>query len=478
MQNTYIKYFFIILCSCFTCVKLLHISFSKKKMIYSLVFCVVSPFILSFVGNYVHLLKIVTPILLLSLFMLFISKSHIYLSFITSIISLGVNYLIFVFITVPATFVAYFLGMNADNMLHYTIILLFIGCIHFTFIYLIFKIRRLKSGMPFLFYGISNEFGIIASIIIILFTSFLSVYNIKLLPMFIIIALIIISGYILYFWWNQQLKNSYKNRLLMSESTKLRNENLILREDITRLSSIVHRDNKLIPSIKYALDNFMKTYSTGNEELIQAGYLELSSYIDQLSLELNMTLQPVINNNTIITTTNSISVDSVISFLSERACKANVSFRFEAHTDITPLFNGIIKDTAFTTLLSDLGENAIIATKNIPNGSVLISVTFEDGHYALNIYDNGSYFDPQVLLNMGLICYTTHKATGGSGIGLMTTYKILAKYFASFILDETIDGQYTKKLTICFDGLNQYKIKTNRDEIKNLASVRKNIIIL
>jgi hypothetical protein len=111
--------------------------------------------------------------------------------------------------------------------------------------------------------------------------------------------------------------------------------------------------------------------------------------------------------------------------------------------------------TELITLICDLGENAIIATKEKLNGNILLSfgLTEELVPY-FNFYDNGSFFDKKVIANMGRRRITTHKEDGGNGIGLMTLFEILNKYNASYSLNEQlINSEFTKCIEVTFDGL-------------------------
>ena len=80
---------------------------------------------------------------------------------------------------------------------------------------------------------------------------------------------------------------------------------------------------------------------------------------------------------------------------------------------------------------------------------------------------------------MGKTRYTTHGDSGGTGIGLMTTFELIKVYSASFIINENFNySPYCKKVSVCFDGLYQIKIHSNRDEIFNVASYRDDIIFI
>ena len=69
------------------------------------------------------------------------------------------------------------------------------------------------------------------------------------------------------------------------------------------------------------------------------------------------------------------------------------------------------------------------------------------------------------LLKLGKEAITTHKDTGGSGIGFMTTFETMQECKASLIIEEKqpiSNNDYTKSITIRFDGKNEYIIKSYR----------------
>lgn len=83
------------------------------------------------------------------------------------------------------------------------------------------------------------------------------------------------------------------------------------------------------------------------------------------------------------------------------------------------------------------------------------------------------------MLKLGLEQVTTHKKDGGRGIGFMTTFKILKECKASIIIEEykPKTTNYTKSVTIRFDGRNEYRINSYRaDEIKKQSKGNRIII--
>ena len=51
-----------------------------------------------------------------------------------------------------------------------------------------------------------------------------------------------------------------------------------------------------------------------------------------------------------------------------------------------------------------------------------------------------------------LLRNTTHGDDGGSGIGMMTTCELCRKYSASLRIEPVTDGDYTKCISVVFDG--------------------------
>ena len=111
------------------------------------------------------------------------------------------------------------------------------------------------------------------------------------------------------------------------------------------------------------------------------------------------------------------------------------------------------------------------------------------------IYDTGIEFEIDTLLKLGLEPITTHKDSGGSGIGFLTTFETLNEMKASLIIKELSEklqtrikeitrrlsgsegNHYTKAVIIRFDNKHQYKIYSYRaKEIKEKNQDRKIII--
>ena len=145
--------------------------------------------------------------------------------------------------------------------------------------------------------------------------------------------------------------------------------------------------------------------------------------------------------------------------------------------DVVKMTENVINKDDLNTLLADLIENAIIATKKSPNKFVMAGIGITDSVYNITVYDSGQDFDINILKNMGSRRITTHVNDGGSGIGMMTTFRILNQYSAEFLIEEYSESQnFSKKVEISFNNTNKRRIITPRyqqltDELKRTAFI-------
>lgn len=103
-------------------------------------------------------------------------------------------------------------------------------------------------------------------------------------------------------------------------------------------------------------------------------------------------------------------------------------------------------------------------------------------------------------MNLGMKRITTHKDSGGTGIGLSSTYGLCKKFNASFVITEDINSEnptfkdtnskdliseksssnvitFTKKVSIIFDDKSEYRLKTNND-FHNLYKLAKRVDLI
>ena len=159
-------------------------------------------------------------------------------------------------------------------------------------------------------------------------------------------------------------------------------------------------------------------------------------------------------------------IDYLLSYTYERSKREDFSFRVDIDGNFAGITEKIISEENLATLLADLIENAIIATKYNDGKDILVRMGIMKKEYVIDVYDSGVQFDKDVLLKYGIEKITTHADDNGSGIGMMQTYEILNKCGAGIYIDELSEksGLFTKRISIVFNKKNQYVLYTKRND--------------
>jgi len=285
--------------------------------------------------------------------------------------------------------------------------------------------------------------------------------------------------------WRKMTANSYRKNILdrnvevLEYSAREYNaERERLAEQNRELAKIIHRDNKLLPAMELSVRSLLERYPDDKQakELLQG--------LNKLFTERANAVESFRSEATILQTSGDVTIDSVLGFLNAKAADYKVEFTAEAEEGAVEFFREQFKElTDFNAILCDLGENALIAAKHVENGKVKAVLDYAGGIATLKLYDNGALFDEKVIAEMGRTEITTHKNDGGSGIGLVTAFKILKKYSASICIDEVLaedackaDG-YAKCIVIRADGNGLRVIKTGRDSVKKIAASRSDLTV-
>lgn len=285
--------------------------------------------------------------------------------------------------------------------------------------------------------------------------------------------------------WRKMTANSYRKNILdrnvevLEYSAREYNaERERLAEQNSELAKIIHRDNKLLPAMELSVKSLLERYpdDTQAKELLQG--------LNKLFAERANAVESFRSEATILQTSGDVTIDSVLGFLNAKAADYKVEFIAEAEEGAVEFFREQFKElTDFNAILCDLGENALIAARHVENGKVKAVLDYAGGIATLKLYDNGALFDERVIAEMGRTEITTHKNDGGSGIGLVTAFKILKKYSASICIDEVLaedackaDG-YAKCIVIRADGNGLRVIKTGRDSVKKIAASRSDLTV-
>lgn len=489
MQNCLmiIKMFFINICSNYTMIKI-----NNYRNITLLQKCLLLMMDILFAVVYL-ILRQRLEILIAFIFCYFLYSLAISLTvntnilhgLVSNIISVSFS-LIAMFVSTIINFIIYklmFFDITIETIIEYVTI----GIIQFLLIYLFFKIERFKYGFSFL-QGKetmnkenTSKIGILVSSIIIAISLVLSTYSRTTSK--ILIAILILGGILMIYWIKKSITKYYKEKMkertveIQQEQIKQQDEKIKnLQTELADVLQINHKYSHRISAMEKAVIK-LGTKLQANEEFAEE-YGDILSSIKKLSKEYKEEVASVIKE-TKLPKTNIFSTDNLLEYMKQEAEKDKISFELKIDFDINEILETKIPQNKLETILADHIRDAIIAINCSENKERKIKVVLdkEDNNYQIKFYDTGREFEIETLSKLGLKRTTTHKATGGSGIGFMTTFETLKQCKASLIIEEYSNQEYTKAVIIKFDDKNEYRIHSYRaEEIKN--KIQDNRIII
>ena len=489
MQNCLmiIKMFFINICSNYTMIKI-----NNYRNITLLQKCLLLMMDILFAVVYL-ILRQRLEILIAFIFCYFLYSLAISLTvntnilhgLVSNIISVSFS-LIAMFVSTIINFIIYklmFFDITIETIIEYVTI----GIIQFLLIYLFFKIERFKYGFSFL-QGKetmnkenTSKIGILVSSIIIAISLVLSTYSRTTSK--ILIAILILGGILMIYWIKKSITKYYKEKMkertveIQQEQIKQQDEKIKdLQTELADVLQINHKYSHRISAMEKAVIK-LGTKLQANEEFAEE-YGDILSSIKKLSKEYKEEVASVIKE-TKLPKTNIFSTDNLLEYMKQEAEKGKISFELKIDFDINEILETKIPQNKLETMLADHIRDAIIAINCSENNDRRIKVVLdkEDNNYQIKFYDTGREFEIETLSKLGLKRTTTHKATGGSGIGFMTTFETLKQCKASLIIEEYSNQEYTKAVIIKFDNENEYRIHSYRaEEIKN--KIQDNRIII
>lgn len=349
----------------------------------------------------------------------------------------------------------------------------------------ILKIKRFDKGFNFLKNQTVNKevinFSVLFCLVMILFFAILQNHNNKIVNK-VLMATLLFIAIIFIIWIKTQITKTYKSKMRdrtieiqkteIDEQTKLIEE---IKAENLKLATAVHKYNSKFESLEHAMKNALSLDS--KTEFAN----EISVILKESEETLKNFAKEVEVNTNKLPLTNIAGIDKMFKYMQEEAAKDNINFDLKINESITPLIENIIPKEKFEILIGDHLKDAIIAIKasKATYKSILVTLGLVEGIYEFSIYDTGIEFEIDTLLKLGEEQVTTHKNEGGSGIGFMTTFETLKECKASLVIEEynPETTNYTKSVTIKFDGKNEYKICSYRAEkIKEQKSKRRIII--
>ena len=351
----------------------------------------------------------------------------------------------------------------------------------------IFSRKRFKNGFNFLKNKKTNNkiniFTIFSTGLILLIFGITQKIETKysMVGLYLIVGSILIM-FSLIIWIKNQITKTYKNRMrdrtIEIQKTEIDEQTKIIEEvkaENLKLATAIHKYNKKLSSLEFAMKNALELET--NTEFAN----ELSVILEETKETAeNFAKETEVNTNK-LPLTNIPGIDNMFKYMQEEARKNGINFDVKLNESIHYLIENTISKDKFETLIGDHLKDAIIAVdaSEASYKSILVTLGLVKGIYEFSVYDTGIEFEIETLLKLGEEQVTTHKETGGSGIGFMTTFETLKECKASLVIEEykPETTNYTKSVTIRFDGRNEYKICSYRAEKIKEQKYKRRIII-
>lgn len=404
-----------------------------------------------------------------------IFKDTIGYSILVVLTSLCINLIIF-FISLILLFIPNAIFPIQNDFIN----LAFIILLYSLELYLLFKIRRFKNGFLFLYDKFKNEYFdvLILNISCIVLFSFIALsstdFSVKTKMVFslMIFALIMVLSI------RTLTTLYYKHKILNRDIEKLDLELKNSKDKLSQLEQENLNSIKIAHSILHkqkSLELKLNELSLNNESSTE---LDLKNRLNDISKNyLNTTSFAVDLDQTGIPL-----LDDMFKYMHFECANNKILFFLYIKGNIHQMTNNYILKEDLEVLIADHVKNSIIAINcsNTLNRSIIVKLGNYNNYYSFTIYDSGIEFEINTLLHLGKAPITTHRKDGGSGLGFLNTFDTLKKCKASLYITEKqkpSNDDYTKSVSIIFDGKNQYKILSYRSEEIKKVSEDDSIII-
>ena len=461
-----LKTFFInlfILCLDF---KIIDKKITKKLVLLIIFIC----FIISFINILFYKIIDKLLILIISYFIQLVFLQKIFKNdnkepiMIINLISNSIVYIMFVI----STIIESVLLINLQ-ILNGTINLIIILLIEAFILFIIFKRKRFKHGITFMKnrnYEYLDLITInISSVIILTYYIFGNYYGN--LTKQLLICLVVLA-FIMFLVIQKTLTLYYKQKLLHQTIEDYKNEIAEKDKKIKELSDEKYKISKLNHEFynrQKALEKKVADY-VSNINMEAGTELAITDKISELSKEYTSKLQNIKHPDK-LPTTEIEEIDDMFKYMQSECEKNKIEFKLEINGNIHHMINKIIPKDKLVTLIGDHLRDTIIAINASDNKfkSIIAILGKTNEYYEFCVLDTGIEFEVETLLQLGTKPITTHKDTGGTGYGFMTTFETLKSTIGSLEIEEKHkmnENDYTKAVRIIFDGKAQYRIKSYR----------------
>ena len=429
----------------------------------------------SYFGN---ILMIIIMYFIQLIFLKFIIKENNNSLMIANLISNAITYMAFgISLALDITIIVI---SNISNKIVNLILMIILETI---LLVLFFKLKRFKDGFTFIQKNHDYLDIIIINIsaVIILTYSLFGNYYGNLTKQ--LLLCFISLGIIMLIMIQKTLTLYYKQKLLSKTIEDYKSEIASKDEQIKKLSDEKFKISKLNHEFynrQKALEKKVQDF-VSNSNTETSSELSIMESINNLSKGYSGGLEKIKSLDK-LPTTEIEEIDDMFKYMQSECKNNNIDFKLHVNGNIYHMVNKIIDKDKLVTLIGDHLRDAIIAVNSSTNTfrSIIATIGLHDKYYEFCVHDTGIEFEIDTLLKLGLEPTTTHKDTGGTGIGFITTFETLKETKGSLIIEEKhkmCSNDYTKTLIFRFDGKNEYKIYSYRaDEIKKQCKDKRVIV--
>lgn len=468
---TIIKTFFINLYVLLLNYKIINRKLNATNIIEIILICMLITIFYTILQNYIDkLLMIIIMYFIQLIFMQKIIKNEKNNSLmIVNLLSNSIVYTVFVISTIIESVIIRVLYIES-GILNLLLILL----IEFAILLRFMKIRKIKYGLTFLQNSSYEYFDIIMINIsaVAILAYYLSGNYYGNLTKQIVICIVLL-GLMMIILIQKTLTLYYKQKLLHQTIEDYKNEISEKDKKIKELSDEKYKISKLNHEFynrQKALEKKVADYIS-NVSVETANELAITEQIADLSKEYSDKLQNIKHPDK-LPTTEIEEIDDMFKYMQSECKKNNIEFKLQINGNIHHMINQIIPKDKVVTLIGDHLRDAIIAINSSNNSfkSIIAILGKADEFYEFCVFDTGIEFELETLLALGTKPITTHKDTGGTGYGFMTTFETLRETKGSLVIEEKhkmSENDYTKAVRIIFDGKAQYRISSYRMKEQN-----------
>ena len=483
MYDIIIKHFFIYFGCIYLYYHLLNIKISSLSQKFTFIIVPICLSIFTYLLRlYLPQMTNIFPVLLLWIILSCLSFQP-KITFVTTVISYSISYGASMFSNLCLLSMLFPLRFLFSTIPYYFFLFLF-GIFSFLIIVLLFRIKRLHNGMPFLISKRSINSGTFICLCLLALVTYIQLTNYYQRFFVFLVSFLLVSFIAaLIFWWQAQLTKSYLHKLQLLELESLRKEleettkeMEHLKKQNEELGRLIHKDNKLIPALETAVTDFL---SADGDEKNKAMGASLILQLKELSGSRREILDEVSAARSRHFATGIPALDTLLDYFDRRAEARKMEFTVNIAPNLAAYVPSKISSEDITHLLADLLENAIIAVAPCASRKIRLQIYPYRKWFVIELSDTGIPFQEKSLLQFGIQQLTTHESSGGSGIGLMDIWKLKEKYHASIHITEYRDtAPFSKRITFLLDHRSQYLIRTWRFEELRTKSRRADLCIL